>query len=504
MQQSPAAYAQSIPTLENDSDICDGDCIITQFETGPPAQSRSVVSGSESTIYLPVMMDPSPVPEPSQCVPDPAGETSNITDALTICHHQIVTGQVSPENRWDVYKIIIGAGRPLTVELSGVTGDADLLFYAPGITDVLVGFPAAWGTRDKNSNEMVLGTTLAEGMWYLLVIASEGTTDYTIKVSIAEAVALPACAPGPGGDADNIADAIRLCPNLSVSGQVDAAEDPWDVYRVAFPAGRTTTECKLTGSADGAQLRVYLPTATDVLSDSAEIIRSTPGLTERFLGIVSSLQNSDWYVAVKAVSGSIDYVLRTSQTFVGRTAPLIRNMPCYWFPSGPTDTDWMGCVDDAFEIRRQNVSFSMGLCCGAPDGHYTIEADARLVQGEGEYALVIDIVSIPNEGGYLFGINPRNGTYALHRNDNGNWKDNVPLINWTPSPHIRRDLESNHMRIERNQDNILLWINGQHVNTVVDGTYRETAKMWGLYVRNHSQPNSIMRFSNIREWRWPN
>jgi len=164
----------------------------------------------------------------------------------------------------------------------------------------------------------------------------------------------------------------------------------------------------------------------------------------------------------------------------------------------------VGCVDGgAYEMQRWNISFSMVACCPPPAKHYAIEATARLVQGEGDYRIGLDVVSLDNGGGYLFGINPRDGTYSLYRVDSSDWKGGVPLIDWTPSPHIQRDLAANTMRIERNQATITLFINGQQVASLDDSTYQHTGIGWTLYVRNYSQGNSVMQFSQITALAWP-
>jgi hypothetical protein len=154
-------------------------------------------------------------------------------------------------------------------------------------------------------------------------------------------------------------------------------------------------------------------------------------------------------------------------------------------------------------MQRISVSFSLALCCSRGTTHYAFEADARLTQGEGEYSLGFDVVDIFDGGGYLFGVNPRNGTYSLLRIDSSDWKAGVPLIGWTESPHIRRDLEWNHLRVERNGPTITLFINDQFIASVEDSTYAENGRRLVLYVRNYSQPNSIMQFNNIRIYRWP-
>lgn len=191
-------------------------------------------------------------------------------------------------------------------------------------------------------------------------------------------------------------------------------------------------------------------------------------------------------------------------TLTPTPVPTVRTIPCSWFPDGPSDRDWLGCVDGgAYEMQRWNVSFSMAACCPNFAERYAIEADARLTQGEGDYALAFDVVSLLNGGGYLFSVNPRNGNFALIRVDSADWKGGVPLIGWTESPHIHRDLESNRLRVERHGATITLFINDQQVASLEDSTYAQSGIGWALYVRNYHQSNSYMQFSNIRFYSWP-
>ena len=89
-------------------------------------------------IYLPLI---SGQPKPSSCTPDPAGESDNINDALTVCSGQTVSGQVSDDDWDDVYKILTVANQQLTLSMNGSGGDADLYLFPPGTSNVFVKGP---------------------------------------------------------------------------------------------------------------------------------------------------------------------------------------------------------------------------------------------------------------------------------------------------------------------------------------------------------------------------
>ena len=133
-------------------------------------------------VYLPLIMRG---PVSDSCVPDPAGESDNVADALTICSGQTVSGQVSLSDGDydDVYRIRAEAGQSLTIVMTGSGGDADLYLYPPGTTDVWTDSYVASSTNVGNS-ETIQGTVLTSGYWYVDVYAYEGVSSYSLAATL--------------------------------------------------------------------------------------------------------------------------------------------------------------------------------------------------------------------------------------------------------------------------------------------------------------------------------
>ncbi len=180
--------------------------------------------------------------------------------------------------------------------------------------------------------------------------------------------------------------------------------------------------------------------------------------------------------------------------------PVMSEVSCASFPQG-SSPGWYayGCAldDSVYQVHRINVSFSqLWNMRGIVPGRFAIEADAQAIQGSADYRLFFN--NITYVGFYAFGVNPKNGTYAIWRVDEEEtW---VPLVDWTSSPQIKRGGEVNRLRAERNGDQISVFVNGQPLATVTDTTYA-SGRWWGLFVRN-SVASSIVHFTNIRVYTW--
>ncbi|MBX2999214.1 MAG: hypothetical protein KF893_11940 [Caldilineaceae bacterium] len=168
---------------------------------------------------------------------------------------------------------------------------------------------------------------------------------------------------------------------------------------------------------------------------------------------------------------------------------------CGGFPhdSSP-DWYWQGCVEgDIYEIQRINTSFTQAWYASGIGSRrtFTLEADARLVQGAADYRLFFN--NIWYQGFYAFGVNPVDGTFAVWRVDKET--DWAPLVDWTYSPHIHRDNAVNRLKVVRDEAQISVFVNGQYLTTVSDETYI-TGTSWGVYARNWV-PNSILHYFNM-------
>ena len=269
-------------------------------------------------VYLPTISQVE-IPASTECVPSPAGESGSLDDALIICHDQQISASVALGDRRDVYKIAVEANRQIKVAMTG-TGDADLELFPPGTTDLWNDFPVLWPPK-SGSNETIAGTVLMGGYWYVVVIWYEnedisGPADYQLQVTLGETVSPPNCASNPVGDSSNIGDALLICPDQPVSGQINRKSDQFDVYDIHFP-DNTYRIIELTGIGGDAQMGLFYPEATDVTKDTPVGVSGKPGNEERIIFRYNSSPGI-WHIALLAMTDeSTEYTLRVTSIFLG-------------------------------------------------------------------------------------------------------------------------------------------------------------------------------------------
>ncbi|MCB9137935.1 MAG: pre-peptidase C-terminal domain-containing protein [Caldilineaceae bacterium] len=157
----------------------------TEDESVTSSHTVQTRVGQAEGAFLPIIIRGREQTTPD-CTPDPAGETSNINDSRRICSGQTVTGSVSQSDRSDVYKIYFAEDTGVSITLSGSGGDADLYLYTPDATDVNETSAVAISIN-LDSNELIEGTALVSGDWYIEVYSYEGSTDYQLQVNLATA-----------------------------------------------------------------------------------------------------------------------------------------------------------------------------------------------------------------------------------------------------------------------------------------------------------------------------
>jgi hypothetical protein len=126
-------------------------------------------------IYLPIISE--------VCTFDQSHDSDNIGDAVRVCSGHTVSGQVSDDDWDDVYKIFAEASQVLTISMNGSGGDADLLLYPPGTTDVWKD-PVAAYSDNLGNNEFIQYTVPVGGYWYIDVYSISGTTNYNVTATL--------------------------------------------------------------------------------------------------------------------------------------------------------------------------------------------------------------------------------------------------------------------------------------------------------------------------------
>lgn len=127
------------------------------------------------SVYLPIVN--------YTCIPDLPRDSDNVHFAITVCSGQTLSGQVSGEDKDDVYKILSKANQKLTISMNGSGGDADLFLFPPGTTDMDTDPWAAASGSDGNT-EFIQYTVLEGGFWYIDVFSYSGTTNYNLTVTL--------------------------------------------------------------------------------------------------------------------------------------------------------------------------------------------------------------------------------------------------------------------------------------------------------------------------------
>ncbi|MCA9971690.1 MAG: S8 family serine peptidase [Anaerolineales bacterium] len=124
---------------------------------------------------------PPPPPPPPNCN---IGESSNVSNALTITSGQMVCGSVSQSDQDDVYRIYVEQNKDITIVMTGSGGDADLYLYPPGTTDVTTD-PWAAVSNSIGNDELISGTILTAGWWYVDIYSYSGSSNYEVTVTVA-------------------------------------------------------------------------------------------------------------------------------------------------------------------------------------------------------------------------------------------------------------------------------------------------------------------------------
>jgi len=116
------------------------------------------------------------------------------------------------------------------------------------------------------------------------------------------------CTPDPSGESDNITDALIVCSGQTVSAQVDDLDFD-DVFKILLELGQQLT-ISTSGSGGDADLYLYPPDATDVMTDIPYAASTSLGNSESIRVTIPA--GGYWFVDVFSFSGSTDYDLTIS------------------------------------------------------------------------------------------------------------------------------------------------------------------------------------------------
>jgi len=126
--------------------------------------------------------------------------------------------------------------------------------------------------------------------------------------------------------------------------------------------------------------------------------------------------------------------------------------------------------------------------------NYVVEADARWVGTPGNsYGLGFGITTDFGQF-YVFDINTDYREFRLRRHDAGGFTTIVP---WTYSAAINGGTASNHLKVTRNGDQIILEVNGTVLGTWSDSTITGLTGAGVVSSSYSTNPTSDARFDNF-------
>ncbi len=123
---------------------------------------------------------------------------------------------------------------------------------------------------------------------------------------------------------------------------------------------------------------------------------------------------------------------------------------------------------------------------------FLVEIDARLVPPTDNDFVYLDFRRQEDGSHYSFVVDPNDSTFELRRNTAS---DGTSLIPWTSAPAIQAGGARNHLGVRAQGPEIVLFVNGQEVGRVNDGTYREGTLAFGVGSFQHAPADG--RFSNL-------
>ena len=156
----------------------------------------------------------------------------------------------------------------------------------------------------------------------------------------------------------------------------------------------------------------------------------------------------------------------------------------------------MGYANGNYRIEVREPNLLIRSPCDRAFGDCTIQVEAWRDEGANSAYGILFGVSADRLRHYLFRIQPARKEYALHRIDESTW---VTLIPWTVSPMVNTYNGRNTLLVRRHGSLIELYVNGELLDSYVDGTYTGTRGVGLAAVSGSTSPVSL-RYDNFTVW----
>lgn len=164
-----------------------------------------------------------------------------------------------------------------------------------------------------------------------------------------------------------------------------------------------------------------------------------------------------------------------------------------WNSPGPTcPPDWQA-PDLPLDLKVPANGDTVSLL-GHPGSDFTFEVEAAPLSGPdfNAYGLVYRAQDVARY--YVFAIGS-DGYYAVLRVAGG---EETELVNWQQFPHVRRERQTNRLRVTCAGRACRFYINDEYAATVEEDTW--LAGDVGLWARGFGDGDAAIRFTNARAW----
>lgn len=148
-------------------------------------------------------------------------------------------------------------------------------------------------------------------------------------------------------------------------------------------------------------------------------------------------------------------------------------------------------ADAAYRIEVQGAGTMAWSLGETRYGDGAVQVEATLAHGPGTTASGLIFRYRDDRNFYLFSV-AGNGFYNLELRSDGAWQT---LIDWTPTPAIRRPGNPNILRVETAGDRIVLYVNGVWLEETRDRTF--AAGSAGMAVHTYAEGGAAVLFDNF-------
>lgn len=118
----------------------------------------------------------------------------------------------------------------------------------------------------------------------------------------------------------------------------------------------------------------------------------------------------------------------------------------------------------------------------------------RFAGNTSDYGFIFDFLDWDNY--YILVVDPGAQWYGVAKFENGGLQ---LIVLATYSPHINPDNGTNHLRVERDGDQIGIYVNGEHLETANDAGFGGSLGV-GLYGESDSDTPASVRYDNFAIW----